>query len=75
MQTIGSNIKSGASTAYNYSKESAISIKQSAEEGTLGEKTANQAKKTGAMLGSIGQSLFGKVQSFMGNDNGKEPEK
>lgn len=52
--------------------ESAYQVKQSAEEGKLQEKTKEKATNASQMLGSIGSSLFKRVDSFM-NDVPKPP--
>ena len=61
------NFSKAAHSAMDYTAESGKSIYQSAQEGTLKDKTQQKATQAGAMMGQIGQSLFNSVQSFMGN--------
>ena len=54
--------KQAALRGVDYMYQSGASIKQSAKDGTLGEKTSQGAAKVGSVLGSMGQSLYNLTQ-------------
>lgn len=58
-------MKQKGSTAAGYAKESAHNIHESHKDGTLKDKTKENAHKAKAAIGSFGTSMFTRMDSYM----------
>lgn len=56
--------------AADYTVESGKNVYSSAQDGTLQQKTAEKAQAAGNAIGSFGQSLYSRFQSYTGASQG-----